>query len=162
MKKGKVVVIVIIAILVIATIAGNGTEDKDPSHYDYYKCTHCNGTGRQYGAECKWCNGTGYSVSQKDEYRQSNYLSEGQATLVAFAISIGIILFIISSIKKKALGSESASSNPTVKPPTPQSTYVSSKAIKQQKMEKLNQLYQQGIITEEEYFAAIKKVEDRK
>lgn len=67
-KKGLVIAGIIIVLLAIGYACG-GEKDKDPTHYNYYKCTHCGGSGKtQSGAECKWCNGTGMYAVKKDGY----------------------------------------------------------------------------------------------
>ena len=63
-----IIVIMLLATLAIG-LAACEEEDRDPSHYNYYPCTHCHGTGRtQTGAECGWCNGTGMYAVKKAGY----------------------------------------------------------------------------------------------
>ena len=69
----KVLITVLILLVVFATMAiglsACEETDKDPTHYYYYSCTHCHGSGRtQSGAECGWCNGTGQYAVKKAEY----------------------------------------------------------------------------------------------
>lgn len=68
-SKGWVVALVVIILLAIIGKACGGETDKDPSHYNFYTCNHCHGSGKtQSGAECKWCNGTGQYAVKKSGY----------------------------------------------------------------------------------------------
>ena len=70
-KLFKVVAMVAVVLLLftsILTVIGC-TEDRDTSHYNYYRCPHCHGSGKtQSGASCGWCNGTGMYAVKKDGY----------------------------------------------------------------------------------------------
>ena len=67
----RIAALVMVAILTctcIFALVGCG-DDRDTSHYNYYRCTHCNGTGKTHaGASCGWCNGTGMYAVKKDGY----------------------------------------------------------------------------------------------
>ena len=99
MSKRRVIVVIVIAIFVLVALSGQEEVDPDPLHYNYYKCTHCNGSGRLHGYECKWCNGTGYSVLLKDDYQDRYELSEGQAFIIAVPLIFGFALLLFPSLR---------------------------------------------------------------
>lgn len=74
MKVSRVILAIFILATIILIIVGfaialNQEPDMDTSHYKYYPCSHCHGSGKlQNGAECAWCNGTGFSAVKKAEY----------------------------------------------------------------------------------------------
>lgn len=60
----------VIILIIVAFVMGlNKEPDMDTSHYKFYPCSHCHGSGElRNGAECAWCNGTGFSAVKKAEY----------------------------------------------------------------------------------------------
>lgn len=68
-KRIGVFLLVLVLLLSMLCCLGSGETDRDPSHYNYYPCTHCGGSGKtKSGAECGWCNGTGMYAVKKSQY----------------------------------------------------------------------------------------------
>jgi len=77
MMKSKIGILIIVLLLLallttmMVGLTACGEKDRDPSHYNYYTCTHCHGSGRtQSGSKCGYCDGTGMYAVKKAEYEK--------------------------------------------------------------------------------------------
>lgn len=68
-KKIGVLLLVLVLLLSMIFCVGSGSTDRDPSHYNFYPCSHCGGRGKtKSGADCFWCDGTGMVAQKKAGY----------------------------------------------------------------------------------------------